>query len=88
MSDGVKTDLCGNQQARSKNGSAPASAMILRKKGGEITKAIESARSSEIAISQKCIGTAVGGGWSSAPKEVTYNPCGLNGSMQHWLEVY
>jgi hypothetical protein len=69
-----KPTFVGNQQARSKNGSAPASAMILRKKGGEITKAIESARSSEIAIRQKYIGTAVGCGWPSAPMEVTYNP--------------
>ena len=47
--------FAGNQQAKSKKNSALANAMIRRVKGGAITKAIESARSSEFAIRQKYI---------------------------------
>jgi hypothetical protein len=59
MSEAVKSDLCGNQQAMSKKKSAPPSAMNRRMKGGAITKAIESTRSSEIAIRQKYIGVTI-----------------------------
>jgi hypothetical protein len=60
MSDAVKSDLCGKPTGQEQERQCTRKRDDPPYRRGAITKAIESARFSEIAIRQKYIGTAVG----------------------------